>query len=67
MWFETDKDFKHETLFDEDIFSTVTDMVQHEDDPQKVDTVKILHTGKVKAQCYTMLTSSQQFPWLNLY
>lgn len=33
MWFESDKDFKHETLFDEDIFRTVTDMIQHEDDP----------------------------------
>lgn len=48
-----DKNFKRETLFEEDTIRSVNDVVQYEDDPDddpvEIDTAKILLPERVKA------------------
>lgn len=41
QWFQSHNDIKNETLFDEDIIGTVSDVVHYEDDPGDDDPVKV--------------------------
>lgn len=70
--FESDKDLKHETLFNKDIIKTVTDVVQYEDnpdnDPVEVGIGKLPNTKGVKALELALHYVEQQLtvPWLNV-